>query len=119
MMIEIHRNRPKDREMSFDEVQKAVTRFNDMCADLHPVLHHFFYENFKDPCVWLERRLAYARTLATTSIVGYTLGIGDRNLTNILIDKNTAELIHIDFGVALDQGEVKGTPEKVPFRLTR
>ena len=30
--------------------------------------------------------------------VGYLLGLGDRHVQNILIDKNTAEFIHIDLG---------------------
>lgn len=37
-------------------------------------------------------------SVATTSMVGYILGLGDRHVQNILIDNNTAELIHIDFG---------------------
>lgn len=31
-------------------------------------------------------------------MVGYILGLGDRHVQNILIDNNTAELVHIDFG---------------------
>lgn len=30
--------------------------------------------------------------------VGYILGLGDRHVQNILIDTNTAELVHIDLG---------------------
>lgn len=37
-------------------------------------------------------------SVATSSMVGYILGIGDRHVQNILIDNETAELIHIDFG---------------------
>lgn len=37
-------------------------------------------------------------SVATNSIVGYILGLGDRHVLNILIDKTTAELIHIDLG---------------------
>lgn len=40
-------------------------------------------------------------------------------MQNILIDKATSELIHIDLGVAFDQGQLLHIPEKVPFRLTR
>jgi len=48
--------------------------------------------------VWFERRLAYTNSVATTSMVGYVLGLGDRHTQNILIDQQTAEVIHIDFG---------------------
>ena len=33
-----------------------------------------------------------------SSPVGYVVGLGDRHVQNILIDTNTAELIHIDLG---------------------
>ena len=51
--------------------------------------------------------------------VGHILGLGDRHVMNILIDCHTAELIHIDLGVAFEQGHILPTPETVPFRLTR
>ena len=51
--------------------------------------------------------------------VGYILGLGDRHVQNILIDCRTAELVHIDLGVAFEQGRILPTPETVPFRLTR
>ena len=47
------------------------------------------------------------------------IGLGDRHVQNILVDMNLAELIHIDFGVAFEQGWNLPTPETVPFRLTR
>jgi ataxia telangiectasia mutated family protein len=53
------------------------------------------------------------------SSVGYILGLGDRHVQNILIDTKSAELIHIDLGVAFEQGRILPTPETVPFRLTR
>lgn len=52
-------------------------------------------------------------------MIGYILGIGDRHVHNILIDNMTAEIIHIDLGIAFDQGKSLPTPEMVPFRLTR
>lgn len=69
--------------------------------------------------MWFERRLAYTNSVATTSMIGYIMGIGDRHVSNILIDKSTAELVHIDFGIAFEQGKCLPTPEQVPFRLTR
>ena len=64
---------------------------------------HFFTEHFSDPSEWYERRLAYTRSVAASSIVGYILGLGDRHPYNILIDEQTAEMIHIDLGLAFDQ----------------
>lgn len=86
-------------------------------------------ERFLDPAVWMEKRLAYTRSVATSSIgtnstvgysmshptsslksvcfslqflfcttVGYIVGLGDRHIQNILIDEQTAELVHIDLG---------------------
>ncbi|KAF3429996.1 hypothetical protein E2986_08147 [Frieseomelitta varia] len=93
--------------------------FMDCCAHMHPVMHHFFSEKYLSPETWFERRLAYTRSIATTSMAGYILGLGDRHLSNILIDQTTAEVIHIDFGIAFEQGKVLPIPETIPFRLTR
>lgn len=88
-------------------------------ASFTPVFHHFFLEKFPDPAMWFRRRHAYVQSAAVTSIVGYILGIGDRHSQNILVHEETAELVHIDFGVVFDQGMALFTPETVPFRLTR
>ncbi|KAL5010879.1 hypothetical protein ScPMuIL_013184 [Solemya velum] len=106
------------------EVQKSnlaskVQHFLKACKNFQPVMRHFFMEKFSDPASWYEHRVAYTRSVATTSIVGYILGLGDRHVQNILIDSNTAELVHIDLGVAFEQGRILPTPETVPFRLTR
>ncbi|XP_034946679.1 serine-protein kinase ATM [Chelonus insularis] len=91
----------------------------ECCKHIHPVLHLFFMNTFPSPEVWFERRLAFVRSVATNSMVGYILGLGDRHFNNILIDELSAEVIHIDFGIAFEQGKVLPTPETVPFRLTR
>ena len=31
----------------------------------------------------------------------------------------TAEVVHIDLGIAFEQGRLLATPERVPFRMTR
>ena len=41
-------------------------------------------------------------------MIGYVLGLGDRHMQNILIDKSTAELIHIDLGIAFEQVRIQG-----------
>ncbi|XP_076172316.1 serine/threonine-protein kinase tefu isoform X2 [Ptiloglossa arizonensis] len=120
---------PKDYTPSFCKkklasVEKSSTDvklkvFTNCCAHMHPVMHYFFIEKYPSPETWFERRLAYTRSIATTSIAGYILGLGDRHLNNILIDQTTAEVIHIDFGIAFEQGKVLPIPETIPFRLTQ
>ncbi|XP_026850238.1 serine/threonine-protein kinase ATM [Drosophila persimilis] len=99
--------------------EKRFEVFQEICAHVTPVFHYFLLEKFPIPGVWFERRLAYTNSVATTSMVGYVLGLGDRHVQNILIDQQTAEVIHIDFGIAFGQGKISATPETVPFRLTR
>lgn len=69
---------------------------------------------------WLGRRTNYTRSLATMSMVGYILGLGDRHPSNLMLDRITGKIIHIDFGdcfeVAMHREKF---PERVPFRLTR
>ncbi|XP_051934283.1 serine-protein kinase ATM [Hippocampus zosterae] len=100
----------------FDEKLQA---YLEVCKNFKPVFRYFCMERFVDPAVWMEKRLAYTRSVATSSIVGYIVGLGDRHIQNILIDEQTAELVHIDLGVAFEQGKILPTPETVPFRLSR
>jgi len=68
---------------------------------------------------WHTARTAYTRSCAVNSIVGHILGIGDRHLSNILVNTKTGEVVHIDFGFVFEQGKALAVPELVPFRLTR
>ncbi|KAL2372816.1 hypothetical protein RJ035_003649 [Blastomyces gilchristii] len=69
---------------------------------------------------WLERRTNYTRSLGVMSMVGYILGLGDRHPSNLLLDRITGKIVHIDFGdcfeIAMHREKY---PERVPFRLTR
>ena len=69
---------------------------------------------------WLDRRTNYTRSLGVMSMVGYILGLGDRHPSNLMLDRITGKVIHIDFGdcfeVAMHREKY---PERVPFRLTR
>ncbi len=96
-----------------------IEEMRDIFARFPPAMRHFFTESFPDPATWFERRVAYTRSVATSSIVGFIVGLGDRHSSNILIDLHTAEVIHIDLGIAFDAGKCLQTPERVPFRLTR
>lgn len=48
--------------------------------------------------VWLDRRTNYTRSLAVMSIVGYILGLGDRHPSNLMLDRHSGKILHIDFG---------------------
>ncbi|XP_063617686.1 serine-protein kinase ATM [Cydia splendana] len=124
------RYRPKDisctaARAKFTTIQNKRTLseklaiFMGILKNFKPVFHNFFTEQYLDPVTWYERRLAYTKSVATSSMMGYILGLGDRHVQNILIDKNTAEVVHIDFGIAFDQGKALPTPETIPFRLTQ
>ncbi|CAI5991627.1 unnamed protein product [Closterium sp. NIES-65] len=101
--------RESDKRQAFDKVLQ----------NFHPVMRHFFLERFLLPANWFDRRLTYTRSVAATSMVGYVVGLGDRHAMNILVDERSAEVVHIDLGIAFEQGLMLKTPEKVPFRLTR
>uniref|UniRef100_A0A1A9WKS3 Serine/threonine-protein kinase ATM n=1 Tax=Glossina brevipalpis TaxID=37001 RepID=A0A1A9WKS3_9MUSC len=113
----------KCRQMALQHLkssaEKRLEAFTYICENMKPVFHYFFFENFHQAGIWFERRLAYINSVAATSMVGFVLGLGDRHVQNILIDEKTAEVIHIDFGIAFEQGKIMPTPETVPFRLTR
>jgi PI-3-kinase-related kinase SMG-1 len=54
-----------------------------------------------------------------SSIAGWLLGLGDRHLDNILLDKVSGAVVHIDYNVCLERGKHLKVPEVVPFRLTQ
>ncbi|KAI0046219.1 hypothetical protein FA95DRAFT_1520516 [Auriscalpium vulgare] len=97
---------------------KLVPRFREMREQFKPVMRHFFTEKHKMPMSWFAMRLNYTRSVATTSIVGHVLGLGDRHTSNILMDNVTGEAVHIDLGIAFEQGKLLPIPERVPFRMT-
>ncbi|KAK8940154.1 Serine/threonine-protein kinase ATM [Platanthera guangdongensis] len=93
-------------DWSFLQCREHMTNENDkrkaflnVCKNFRPVMRYFFLERFLQPADWFEGRLAYTRSVAASSMVGYIVGLGDRHSMNILIDQATAEV--------------------VPFRLTR
>lgn len=52
--------------------------------------------------------------------IGYILGLGDRHPNNIMIERHTGHVVHIDFGDCFEVAMKRGiSPEKIPFRLTR
>ena len=100
-------------------IDSRVKIFREVSNHFHPIGRYFFFERFTDPDEWFEKRLAYTRSTAAISILGYILGLGDRHCHNILLDERRGDVVHIDLGVAFEVGRVLPVPELVPFRLTR
>ncbi|GAA5943874.1 protein kinase MEC1 [Sporobolomyces koalae] len=102
-----------------DVPKKTGERFeNEVLAQFPPVFHDWFLENFPEPSAWHRARLAYSRTAAVISMVGFVLGLGDRHCENILLDGTTGDTVHVDFNCLFDKGRTFEVAEKVPFRLT-
>jgi FKBP12-rapamycin complex-associated protein len=96
----------------FEFALECMTSGQDLCKIL--------WLKSRNSEVWLDRRTNYTRSLAVMSMVGYILGLGDRHPSNLMLDRYTGKVQHIDFGdcfeVAMHRDKY---PEKVPFRLTR
>lgn len=117
----------KCREMSMAEFERPSSTVasklelyeKQICAKFHPVLRHFFLEHSKSSADWWAKRLEYAKSVGVASILGYIVGLGDRHCHNIIIDRTTGHVIHIDLNMIFDAGRMLHIPERVPFRLTR
>ncbi len=89
---------------------------NTQGLDLHSIL----WKKSKSSEAWLDRRTNYSRSLAVMSMVGYILGLGDRHPSNLMLDRKSGKIIHIDFGDCFEVAMKRDKyPERVPFRLTR
>ncbi|KAL2759917.1 hypothetical protein ACRALDRAFT_1038929 [Sodiomyces alcalophilus JCM 7366] len=83
-------------------------------------LYRVLWLKSKSSEAWLERRTNYTRSLGVMSMVGYILGLGDRHPSNLMLDRITGKIIHIDFGDCFEVAMKREKyPERVPFRLTR
>ncbi|KAI0268140.1 hypothetical protein BC834DRAFT_678146 [Gloeopeniophorella convolvens] len=110
-----------DLQAMFDRIKRAPDNevakifVNEVLPKFEPVFHEWFLETFPEPSAWLASRLAYGRTAAVMSMVGYILG----HCENILLDTNTGSVVHVDFNCLFDKGKALEVPERVPFRLTQ
>ncbi|KAK0501309.1 hypothetical protein EDD18DRAFT_731100 [Armillaria luteobubalina] len=101
-----------------NDLKAVLAEYNSIITRYPPVMRHYFTERHKSPTAWFTMRLNYTRSVATTSIVGHVLGLGDRHTSNILMDNSSGAVVHIDLGIAFDQGKLLRVPERVPFRMT-
>ena len=108
------RGRRKDDSASSSE----LILYRQLLDAFPPSFHQWFLHAFPDPTMWFQSRLSYAHSVATWSMVGFVVGLGDRHGENILIDARNGECVHVDFDCLFGKGLTLDTPERVPFRLT-
>lgn len=83
-------------------------------------LYRVLWLKSKSSEAWLDRRTNYTRSLGVMSMAGYILGLGDRHPSNLMLDRITGKIVHIDFGDCFEVAMKREKyPERVPFRLTR
>lgn len=100
-------------------MHKRLNYLKVVWRKFQPVFRYFFVEQWPDAADWFSHQMNYSRSMAVMSMVGFILGLGDRHLSNIMVDQKTAEVVHIDFGIAFERGKLLSQPEHMPFRLTR
>ena len=83
-----------------------------------PVLHQWLIRSFPTPHLWYQSRLRFTQSCALWSMCGHVVGLGDRHGENLLLCRDTGEIMHVDFAVMFDKGELLEVPERVRFRLT-
>ncbi|KAK0535707.1 phosphatidylinositol kinase- protein kinase tor1 [Tilletia horrida] len=83
-------------------------------------LYRMMWLRSRNSEIWLQRRTTYTRSIATASMTGYILGLGDRHPSNLLFHRLTGQIVNIDFGDCFEFAALRPKyPERVPFRLTR
>ncbi|CAB4032901.1 DNA-dependent kinase catalytic subunit-like, partial [Paramuricea clavata] len=101
----------KDVERRFREFQNLIP---------HDALRRSFIQLASSPEAFLMLRSHFARTYGCMSICHYVLGIGDRHLSNMMVDLECGGVVGIDFGHAFGSAtQFLPLPELMPFRLTR
>ena len=106
--------------INFNSLQKLEVF--EIVRDRQPAneLFEWMWINSPNAQSWMCQNERYTKSLATMSMVGYIIGLGDRHPGNIMIQKSTGDVIHIDFGESFESASLRENfPEHVPFRLTR
>ena len=84
------------------------------------VLADIMWLKSTSPENWIRRIKLFCKTSALMSIVGYIIGLGDRHPSNLMIQRETGTVIHIDLGDCFEVTRNRLLfPELIPFRLTR
>ena len=126
ILNKLYRGKPGFKMIKAEEMKNFLTvlgdfegnknKYNTLIERHPPIFAEWFVRNFPDPQAWFMARLAFTRTTAVMSMVGYLLGLGDRHGENILFDASNGDTIHVDLNCLFDKGKDLKIPEVVPFR---
>ncbi|KAL6490371.1 hypothetical protein MHYP_G00007160 [Metynnis hypsauchen] len=84
------------------------------------LLRRAFVKMSTTPEAFLSLRSHFASSHALLCVSHWVLGIGDRHLSNFMINTETGGMVGIDFGHAFGSAtQFLPVPELMPFRLTR
>uniref|UniRef100_A0A3Q1J9C8 DNA-dependent protein kinase catalytic subunit n=1 Tax=Anabas testudineus TaxID=64144 RepID=A0A3Q1J9C8_ANATE len=107
-------------------IQKAkraetVSNFMKMLQQVpSDLLKRAFLKMCNNPVAFLSLRSHFICSHALLCVSHWILGIGDRHLSNFMINMETGGMIGIDFGHAFGSAtQFLPVPELMPFRLTR
>ncbi|XP_074056019.1 DNA-dependent protein kinase catalytic subunit isoform X1 [Macrotis lagotis] len=100
---------------------EAITAFRNRESKVPAnLLRRAFVKMSTTPEAFLALRSHFASSHALICISHWILGIGDRHLSNFMINMETGGMIGIDFGHAFGSAtQFLPIPELMPFRLTR
>jgi len=104
-------------------IEVLMQVFSNTCGKIpRDILARQIWVNSPNAISWWKRVELYTKSVASSSMVGHVIGLGDRHLDNILIDMSdtasSGQIVHIDYAVCFDKGRRLKVPEAVPFRLT-
>ncbi|CAN9506484.1 unnamed protein product [Ophioblennius macclurei] len=99
----------------------VVANFTKMLQDVPTdLLKRAFLKMCNSPEAFLSLRSHFISSHALLCVSHWILGIGDRHLSNFMINMETGGMIGIDFGHAFGSAtQFLPVPELMPFRLTR
>jgi phosphatidylinositol kinase/protein kinase (PI-3 family) len=105
---------------SLDALQRLEV-FEEVCSKCRALeLFEWIWLMSPNAASWVHHVERFTTSMASMSMVGYILGIGDRHPGNVMVQKDTGSVVHIDFSDSFDTTVVRRAhPERVPFRLTR
>ncbi|XP_039982420.1 DNA-dependent protein kinase catalytic subunit isoform X2 [Xiphias gladius] len=109
--------------LAYKKAKRADTVSNFLKVSQHvpgDLLKRAFLKMCNSPEAFLSLRSHFISSHALLCVSHWILGIGDRHLSNFMINMETGGMIGIDFGHAFGSAtQFLPVPELMPFRLTR